>query len=59
MSSLFVELQIVDIANAWAQSTLLMEACITPSDSYEIKSAQHRHEQVFIFKSSHIDGANC
>lgn len=56
MSSLIVDLQIVDIANAWALSTLVMEGCITPSDSYEIKSTQRRHEQVFIFKSSHIDG---
>lgn len=50
--------QILDIVNAWALSTLVMEGCITSSDSYEIKSAQRRREQVFIFKTSHFDGAN-
>lgn len=45
---LIEDLQILDIVNA-----LVMEGCITQSDSYEIKSAQHRREQVFIFKSPH------
>lgn len=55
---MIVDLQILDMVNAWALSTLVMEGCITPSDSYEIKSARRRREQVFIFKTSHFDGAN-
>lgn len=53
-----MDLQILDIISTWALSTLVMEGCITPSDSYEIKSAQHRLEQVFIFKTSRFDGTN-
>lgn len=55
---MIVDLQILDMVNAWALSTLVMEGCITPSDSYEIKSGRRRREQVFIFKTSHFDGAN-
>lgn len=52
------DLQISDIVNAWALSTLVMEGCIRPSDNYEIKSTLRRREQVFIFKTSHFDGTN-
>lgn len=35
-SLLMGDLQILDIVKAWALSTLVMEGCITPSDSYAV-----------------------
>lgn len=53
---MIVDLQILALVDAL--STLEMEGCTTPPDSYEITSARRRREQVFIFKTSHFGGAN-
>lgn len=45
-------------ADALALSTALMEGCIIPFDSDEIKQSQPSCEQVFIYEAIHFDGTN-